>query len=332
MSTRTTRIRRRSVGHRDCWRRSCRSGSRRTTAARPARRTRRSGCDLANERGLSYLLTAPGDLGMARAYVAGDLEHRGRAPGRPLRRAGAAAWTALRFRRPGPAEAVALLRGLGLPAPAAAGRRRRRRRCRAGAARRGPAALDGPRRRGDPPPLRRLQPVLRAGARPVDDLHLRGLPDRGRDARGGAGREVRPGRPQARPPARPAAARRRLRLGRRWSGTRPGSTASRRSASPCRASRPRGRRRPSTARASATSPRCGTSTTATSMESGFDAVSSIGLTEHIGVRNYPAYFAFLRDRLRPAGPAAQPLHHPAAQPARRRPARSSTATSSPTAS
>ncbi|SCL28477.1 cyclopropane-fatty-acyl-phospholipid synthase [Micromonospora nigra] len=33
----------------------------------------------------------------------------------------------------------------------------------------------------------------------------------------------------------------------------------------------------------------------------FDAVSSIGLTEHIGVRNYPAYFGFLRDRLRPGG-------------------------------
>ena len=33
----------------------------------------------------------------------------------------------------------------------------------------------------------------------------------------------------------------------------------------------------------------------------FDAVSSIGLTEHIGVRNYPAYFGFLRDRLKPGG-------------------------------
>ena len=33
----------------------------------------------------------------------------------------------------------------------------------------------------------------------------------------------------------------------------------------------------------------------------FDAVSSIGLTEHIGVANYPAYFRFLRDRLRPGG-------------------------------
>ncbi|WP_432479692.1 class I SAM-dependent methyltransferase [Nocardioides sp. GXQ0305] len=37
------------------------------------------------------------------------------------------------------------------------------------------------------------------------------------------------------------------------------------------------------------------------LESDFDAVSSIGLTEHIGVRNYPAYFRHLRDRLRPEG-------------------------------
>ena len=36
-------------------------------------------------------------------------------------------------------------------------------------------------------------------------------------------------------------------------------------------------------------------------ETGFDAVSSIGLLEHIGVRNYPAYFRFLQSRLRPGG-------------------------------
>ncbi|QKT05986.1 class I SAM-dependent methyltransferase [Gordonia sp. X0973] len=36
-------------------------------------------------------------------------------------------------------------------------------------------------------------------------------------------------------------------------------------------------------------------------ESGFDAVSSIGLTEHIGVHNYPAYFGFMRDKLRDGG-------------------------------
>ncbi len=33
----------------------------------------------------------------------------------------------------------------------------------------------------------------------------------------------------------------------------------------------------------------------------FDAISSIGMLEHIGVRNYPTYFAELRDRLRPGG-------------------------------
>jgi cyclopropane-fatty-acyl-phospholipid synthase len=32
-------------------------------------------------------------------------------------------------------------------------------------------------------------------------------------------------------------------------------------------------------------------------ESDFDAISSIGLTEHIGVANYPAYFAALREKL-----------------------------------
>jgi cyclopropane-fatty-acyl-phospholipid synthase len=36
-------------------------------------------------------------------------------------------------------------------------------------------------------------------------------------------------------------------------------------------------------------------------ETGFDAVSSIGLTEHIGLRNLPGYFQFLHSRLRPQG-------------------------------
>jgi cyclopropane-fatty-acyl-phospholipid synthase len=33
----------------------------------------------------------------------------------------------------------------------------------------------------------------------------------------------------------------------------------------------------------------------------FDAISSIGLIEHVGVANYPAYFSFLLSRLRPGG-------------------------------
>ncbi|OZD53508.1 SAM-dependent methyltransferase [Rhodococcus sp. 06-1477-1B] len=36
-------------------------------------------------------------------------------------------------------------------------------------------------------------------------------------------------------------------------------------------------------------------------ETNFDAISSIGLTEHIGVGNYPAYFTFIQSKLRDGG-------------------------------
>lgn len=36
-------------------------------------------------------------------------------------------------------------------------------------------------------------------------------------------------------------------------------------------------------------------------ESHFDAISSIGLTEHIGKANYPSYFSFLYEKLKPEG-------------------------------
>jgi cyclopropane fatty-acyl-phospholipid synthase-like methyltransferase len=36
-------------------------------------------------------------------------------------------------------------------------------------------------------------------------------------------------------------------------------------------------------------------------ETGFDAVSSIGLTEHIGKANLPGYFAFLNGKLKVGG-------------------------------
>ncbi len=71
------------------------------------------GLELKNERGLAYLVTAPGDLGLARAYVSGDLDLHGIHPGDPydgmvllLR--------AMRFRRPSPAQVVQLLRSIGL--------------------------------------------------------------------------------------------------------------------------------------------------------------------------------------------------------------------------
>lgn len=69
--------------------------------------------ELANQRGLAYLLTAPGDLGMARAYVSGDLIIHGVPEGNPydgmllLK-------SKLKFRTPSATELVTLLRGLGL--------------------------------------------------------------------------------------------------------------------------------------------------------------------------------------------------------------------------
>lgn len=71
------------------------------------------GLHLANERGLSYILTAPGDLGIARAYVMGDLQVSGVHPGNPYD-ALTLLLSQLSFRRPTPGEALRLLRGLGL--------------------------------------------------------------------------------------------------------------------------------------------------------------------------------------------------------------------------
>ena len=41
------------------------------------------GLDLRTPRGTTYLATAPGDLGLARAYISGDLELHGVHPGDP---------------------------------------------------------------------------------------------------------------------------------------------------------------------------------------------------------------------------------------------------------
>lgn len=79
------------------------------------------GINLLNERGLAYLLTAPGDLGLARAYVSGDLELVGVHPGDPyeLMRG---LMDRTKFRAPGPVELVQVVKALGVghlipPAP-----------------------------------------------------------------------------------------------------------------------------------------------------------------------------------------------------------------------
>ena len=283
--------------------------------------------------GLNYILTAPGDLGFGARLRRGRPRDRRRAPGRPLRGVQAGPEQALvppARARPRRSRMVRSL-GISQPAPAAAA-------AAGGACPRWRRTFEGLRHSlgRDAEAIHHHYDVsntlLRAGPRPVDDLHLRGLPDRGRDARGGAGREVRPGRPQARPPGRASGCSTSAAAGAAWSATRHASTACTRSASRSPASRRRGRSRRSRRRGSTTSPRCASWTTGTSRRPSFDAISSIGLTEHIGVKNYPAYFGFIRDRLRPQG---RLLNHCITRPHNRleRDRRSSsTATSSRTAS
>ena len=71
------------------------------------------GFEVRNERGLAYLMTAPGDLGLGRASVSGDLAVTGVHPGDPYEGL-KALQKGLKFRMPKPAEAVRLAAGLGL--------------------------------------------------------------------------------------------------------------------------------------------------------------------------------------------------------------------------
>ena len=59
---------------------------------------------LRTPRGLAYLVTAPGDLGLARAYITGELEIEGVHPGDPYE-AMRLLQKGLKLRRPSPAEA-----------------------------------------------------------------------------------------------------------------------------------------------------------------------------------------------------------------------------------
>ena len=70
------------------------------------------GIRLVNPRGLSYMVTAPGSLGMARAYLQGDLEVDGVNPGDPYDLL--VVMEGLRMQRPSPGQAVQWLRALGV--------------------------------------------------------------------------------------------------------------------------------------------------------------------------------------------------------------------------
>lgn len=70
------------------------------------------GVDLLNPRATTYLATSLGQLGIARAYVAGDLELRGVHPGNPYRVLNALA--DLEFKHPSPRELANIVRSVGL--------------------------------------------------------------------------------------------------------------------------------------------------------------------------------------------------------------------------
>lgn len=260
------------------------------------------GLNLLNERGLAYLMTAPGDLGLARAYTTGDLELVGAHPGDPyealMQVKGSS--TGLKFRRPSPVELVALLRSVGIsnlkPPPI-------------------PQQEHAPRWR------RVMEGMLHSPERDAEAIHHHyDVSNRFYELVLGPSMtytcavfptenatleeaqyekydliarklNLQPGQ-------------RLLDVGCGWGGMvrhaaqhygvkALGVTLSREQAE-WGAQRIKEEGLDDLAEVRFMDYRDVT-------ETGFDAVSSIGLTEHIGIANYPAYFSFLRDKLRPQG-------------------------------
>ena len=254
---------------------------------------------LATERGLNYLLTAPGDLGFGRAYVAGDLELHGVHPGDPYE-AFRLVQSRLRFRRPSPAEVLTLLSSLGIshlrpppPPPQEAPSRLRR-------------TLEGVRHSlgRDAEAIHHHYDVSNTfyehvlgpsmtytcAVFPTETATLEEAQHEKYDL---VARKLglEPGQ-------------RLLDMGCGWGGMvrhaareygvrAIGVTLSREQATWAQ-ERIKEERLDHLAEVRFMDYRH-------VEETEFDAISSIGLTEHIGVKNYPAYFGFIRDRLRPQG-------------------------------
>jgi cyclopropane-fatty-acyl-phospholipid synthase len=257
------------------------------------------GLELLNRRGLAYMMTAPGDLGLARAYAAGDLVLHGVHPGDP--------YDALKllqnhtkFRRPAPAEVVSIVRSLGVanlkpPPPPPQEHLPRWRRAVEGlrhSMRRDAEAIHhhydvsnefyehvlGPSMTYTCALFPTEDATLEEAQHAKYDLVARKL-------------DLQPGQ-------------RLLDLGCGWGGMvrhaareygvhALGVTLSREQASWAqRAIKEEGLDHLAEVRFM---------DYRHVEETGFDAISSIGLTEHIGVKNYPAYFGWVRDHLRPQG-------------------------------
>ena len=256
------------------------------------------GLELLNERGLSYLLTAPGELGMVRAYVAGDLEITGVHPADPYDLA-VALGNDLHFARPSAAEALRIVRGLGWsrlkppPVPPLENAPRWRR------------TVDGLRhsRGRDQHAIQHHYDVSNAfyelvlGPSMTYTCAVYRKPDASLEEAQAEKYDLVARKLDLRP------GQRLLDVGCGWGGmvrhavreygvTALGVTLSREQAAWGQAAAERegldgAEIRHADYRDVA--------------ERDFDAISSIGLTEHIGVRHYPAYFGFLLDRLKPQG-------------------------------
>ncbi len=257
------------------------------------------GLSLRNHRGLAHMLTAPGELGMARAYLSGDLEMQGVHPGDPYEVLKLVRGN-LEFRMPTPAQTLDLARGLGLssfrpPPPPPTEQPPRWRRAVRGlrhSKARDAAAIShhydvsntfyervlGPSMTYTCAVFPHDGATLEEAQAEKHDLICRKL-------------GLQPGM-------------RLLDVGCGWGGlvrhaarnygvSALGVTLSRKQAAwAAEAIRRDGLEGQAEVRHS---------DYRDVTEDGFDAVSSIGLTEHVGVRNYPAYFRFLRHRLRPEG-------------------------------
>lgn len=256
-----------------------------------------TGLHLRTPRGLAYLVTAPGDLGLARAYVSGDLDVSGVHPGDPHDLL--VALRSLRFEMPTPATLLAVGRMLGVrgllpPEPPPQERLPRWRRIAAGLRhnpQRDAAAIShhydvsnrfyemvlGPSITYTcavyPTPEASLEEAQENKYRLVFDKLALSAGDRLLDLGCGWGGMVR------------YAARQGVRT--------LGVTLSRQQAEWA------SKRIADEGLTDLAEVRHADYRSVT--ESGFDAVSSIGLTEHVGVKRYPAYFGFIRDRLRPGG-------------------------------
>lgn len=252
---------------------------------------------LLTPRGAAYLATAPGDLGMARAYVSGDLHVEGIHPGDPYPLLTDLA--AVRFRRPTAAAALELARTLGVagltpPPPPPQETLPRWRRVAEGLRHSAPRDAEAISHHYDvsnrfyqlvlgpsmtytcacyPAADATLEAAQENKYRLVFDKLRLAPGDRLLDIGCGWGGMVR------------HAARRGVRV--------LGVTLSRQQAQWAR------KKLADEGLADLAEVRHGDYREVT--ESGFDAVSSIGLTEHVGVRQYPAYFGFVRDRLRAGG-------------------------------